>query len=489
MRRSRSRTGLPTCGNSRTTGENDAARARPAPSYSIPVTGERTESIASEARPRARADWALIVALDSQVLSAAPESFSLADVTSVSIGRAARREFARTNARGRLDLADRRISQNHARLVRHGDRWSIEDDGSRNGTRVNGERVVRETLNDGDVLELGGTFLVLRQARGAPLGSEPLAQRPDALRTLSPALAHEFEVLPKVARSPVPILILGESGTGKEGTASVIHALSGREGPLLAVNCGAIPATLIESELFGSRRGAFSGAEDRVGLIRSADRGTLFLDEVAELPLSSQASLLRVLQEREILPLGTTRPIAVDVRVVAATNRPIEDLVEEGKLRRDLYARLRGYELRLPVLRDRREDLGLLIAALIAKHDRSGTPRKLSRVAAWAMFAYEWPLNIRELEQCLSAALAVAGPEIGVEHLPPAVREAAVAPRPGVAAERDRLLAVILRNGGNLSAVARELSTSRSQLYRLLARHSIEPSEMTATPPTTPRPT
>ena len=334
------------------------------------VLGDHTESIASDARPRSQHDWAVIVALDCQALTASPASFSLTGMTEVSIGRGSERRFAVTGARARLDLPDRWISQNHARLLRTSDRWSIEDEGSRNGSRVNGERIEHRTLSDGDVVECGGTYLVLRRGDGATPKPEPMAQRPEALRTLSPALDHEFDVLRKVARSPIPVLVLGESGTGKEGMANVVHALSGRDGPLLALNCGAIPATLVESELFGSRRGAFSGAEDRLGLIRSAERGTLFLDEVAELPVPSQSALLRVLQEKQLLPLGANRAIPVDVRVVAATNRPVAELVQEGKLRHDLYARLRGYELRLPPLRERLEDLGLLVAALMARHDR-----------------------------------------------------------------------------------------------------------------------
>src|SRR5262249_42356761 len=275
--------------------------------------------------------------------------------------------------------------------MRSGDRWSLEDLGSRNGSRVNGERVERKTLGDGDVIECGGTFLVLRRTDGFTPDRSPLGQRLEALRTLSPALEHELNVLRKVARSPIPVLLLGESGTGKEGLANAVHALSGRDGPLVAVNCGAIPATLIESELFGSRRGAFSGAEARTGLLRSADRGTLSLDEVAELPLPSQAALLRALQEKEIMPLGATRAIPIDVRVVAATNRPVGELVAEDRLRRDLYARLSGYELHLPPLRERLEDLGLLAAGLIARHDRSGAPRTMSRAAASALFVYHWP--------------------------------------------------------------------------------------------------
>src|SRR5262249_10883718 len=156
----------------------------------------------------------------------------------------------------------------------------------------------------------------------------------------------------------------------------------------------------------------------------------------------------------------------------------VSEFVEEEKLRRDLYARLSGYELRLPPLSERREDLGLLVATLLARHDQSGAPRTLSRAAAWSLFAYSWPLNIRELEQCLAAAVAVTRTEIGVEHLPRAVRDAGARPHQGFAGERERLVAIIQKHGANLSAVARELATSRSQLYRLLMRHSITPEEM-----------
>ena len=440
-----------------------------------------TESIVSAARQRHRADWVLIVAMDCQALDDSPESLSLVGVSEASIGRGPARRWAAAGGRARLDLADRWISQDHARLVRDGDRWAIEDAGSRNGTRVNRERVERKTVADGDVVECGGTTLMLRRVARPGFTGQPLAERPEALRTLNPTLDHELDVLRKVARSPIPVLVLGESGTGKEGIAGVVHSLSGRDGPLVAVNCGALPANLVESELFGSRRGAFSGAEDRPGLIRGAERGTLFLDEVAELPLSSQAALLRVLQEKQILPLGAPRPIPIDVRVVAATNRPVDELAEEGQLRRDLYARLRGYELRLPPLRDRLEDLGLLTAALVRKHDPGGAPRTLSRAAASALFAHRWPLNIRELEQSLSAALAIAGAEIDVEHLPASVREAGSS-FPASMSERERLVATIQRHGGNLSAVARALVTSRSQLYRLLARHAIQPDELKSSP-------
>jgi transcriptional regulator of acetoin/glycerol metabolism len=422
-------------------------------------------------------EWALLVALECERLAAAPSRLALAGLTQVEIGRGDARAVSRSGARARLDLPDRWGSQLHARLVGDGDSWAIEDAGSKNGTQVNGARIDRAVLSDGDVIECGGTFLVLRRAAGpirdlaAPVG--PI----EFLRTVSPGFERELTVLPKIARSRVPVLVRGESGTGKEVVATAIHALSGRVSPLIAVNCGAIPATLVESELFGSRRGAFSGAEDRAGLVRSAERGTLFLDEVAELPLSSQVALLRVLQEGEVQPLGASKAVAVDVRMVAATHQPLEQLVEEGRFRRDLYARLRGYELRLPPLRARLEDLGLLVDALLRRIEPDGPPRRLSRAAARALFAHGWPLHVRELEQALRAATAIAGgPEIGASDLrlsDLALPQAAA----DTSDERERLIATLVQHGGNLSAVARALVTSRSQVHRLMERYAIDCAE------------
>jgi DNA-binding NtrC family response regulator len=270
--------------------------------------------------------------------------------------------------------------------------------------------------------------------------------------------------------------VRGDSGTGKEVAASAIHRLSGRKGPFLAVNCGAIPTALVESELFGSRKGAFSGAENRPGLVRNADGGTLFLDEVAELPLASQVALLRVLQEGEVLPLGEGKPTNVDVRVVAATHQPLEKLLDKGLLRRDLVARLRGYELRLPPLRERREDLGLLIATLLARIEAPA--RRFTRPAARALFAHAWPFNIRELEQTLRAAVAIAeGEAIDVADLRLGTFEADAPKERERPDERARLVAALEKHGGNVSAVARAFATSRTQVQRMLARHALDPTD------------
>jgi len=436
----------------------------------------QTETLSSNApRSSGRAlEWALAVALDCERLSAPPLRLALAAISEVEIGRGPQRAVRVANGRLRLDLPDRWTSRLHLRFVRAGEGWAVEDAGSKNGTLVNGHRVDRAALVDGDFVECGGTFLVLRRAEGPVADLEIPSARPEALRTLSPALERELDLLAKMAGSDVPVIVRGESGTGKEVMASAIHALSGRQGPLVAVNCGAIPATLIESELFGSRRGAFSGAEDRPGLVRSAEGGTLFLDEIAELPAGSQAVLLRVLQEREVLPLGAGRPVAVDVRVVAATHQGLEQLVDAGRFRRDLYARLRGYELHLPPLRARLEDLGLLIASLVKRLDQQKAPRRLSRTGARALFRHLWPFHVRELEQVLRTALALTTkPEIGLDDLRLGAHERKAGAEAAAASSREQLVALLDKHGGNLSAVARELATSRSQVERLLARYSL----------------
>src|SRR6185503_13277065 len=253
------------------------------------------------------------------------------------------------------------------------------------------------------------------------------------LATFVSSLTAAFDDLAVVARTGAAILISGETGTGKELVARAVHSFAGRTGTFVAVNCGALPETLAESELFGFRKGAFSGAtQDRLGLIRSADRGTLFLDEIGDLAVGSQATLLRVLQEREVCPVGTSEPVAVDLQVVAATHHDLEASVIEGRFRRDLHARLAAFTLRLPALRERLDDLGLLIAELLARTPADGGPVRFTAEAAAAMLQHDWPSNIRELAACLVVATALArGEPVRPEHLPEAVRGgAARAPEP-----------------------------------------------------------
>ena len=416
------------------------------------------------------------------------------------IGRDEQRTLTRTEAQGvkvlRIGVPDAWMSRAHARLVKVMGRWLVEDSGSKNGTLHNGAPAAHAAAVDGDVVEAGSTLFLLRELVASSDASLDLELAPggQVLGTLSPGLAEQLARLRAVAPSDVPVVVLGESGTGKELAARAVHRWSGRTGRFVPVNCGALPPTLIEAELFGSRKGAFTGAqEDREGLVRSAHRGTLFLDEIGDLPLVAQPALLRVLQEREVTPVGATRPVSVDFRLVAATHRDLARLEREGRFRNDLLARASGFTLRLPPLRDRREDLGLLVGELLSR-STGGAGTTFARDAARALFRHDWPLNVRELEKCLGAARALAsGGLIALEHLPESVRETGpqadeppndspdAEPRAPLSPEdvqrRDELLAILREHEGNVSAVARAMGKARMQIQRWLRRFQIDPDD------------
>jgi sigma-54 dependent transcriptional regulator, acetoin dehydrogenase operon transcriptional activator AcoR len=414
---------------------------------------------------------------------------SLADVDEVEIGRGEQRSIERLRVAGarllRIGLPDRRASSKHARILRIGARWAIEDLGSKNGTFVNGALETRRALADGDVLETGETLWLFREEPlpraedPGDLHSEALAQIPVGLRTFSPRLGALFAALSSVARSGASILVRGDTGTGKELVARAVHELAGRSGRLVPVNCGALPAALVESELFGSRRGAFSGAtEDRPGFIRGAHAGTLFLDEVGDFPIAAQPSLLRVLQEREVVPVGDTRPFSVDFRTISATHRDLEALVARGSFRSDLLARLSGFVVELPPLADRREDMGMLIGSVLNGVSTS-RPLTISLPAARALVRHAWPANVRELEQALISAAALAGASrIEQAHLPAALREPSpsgpIPPltelEPSDRALREELSRLLSEHAGNLSAVARAMRKDRTQIRRWIER-------------------
>lgn len=423
---------------------------------------------------------------------AASARYALHDIGEVEIGRGEADRVERAPGRLALAIADRWLSTRHASLRPVFGRWTVRDADSKNGSRVNGAPIREHALTDGDVLELGHTFFVFRLLGGpaaADLDSQDL--RDPSLATLSPTLAAEYARVQQLAGSPLSILMLGESGAGKERVARAIHRYSSRTGRLVAVNCGALPAGLIESELFGHRRGAFSGAvSDHDGLIRAADRGTLFLDEVADLPAAAQVALLRVLEERTVRPVGGVEAHPVDLRVVAATHLDLPALVERGGFRRDLYARIAGYRFTLPALRARREDLGLIIADLLQRRIAGGAGLTFDARAARALMRHEWPLNVRELVNCLTtaAALAQSGP-VQIEHLgevlasaPPAAPAPPPATPSPVAAElapadralRDELAACLAAHGGNISAVARAMGKDRKQIQRWVKRFGLD---------------
>ncbi|MRG93865.1 sigma 54-interacting transcriptional regulator [Polyangium spumosum] len=433
----------------------------------------------------------LFLCLESHRPFAPAARLSLAGIDEVTFGRGAPRSFERPSPRRlAVRVDDAWMSTNHARIGKVLGRFTIEDLGSKNGTRVNGEAVTRAALADGDLLELGRTFFVFREGLVVSPDEPPIVEvsadgaKAPGLATLLPSLGRAYETLAVISRATLPILVTGETGTGKEVTARAIHALSGRPGAYVALNCGALPESLVEAELFGHRRGAFSDAkEDRPGLVRAADRGTLFLDEIGELRPPAQAALLRVLEEREVRPIGATSPVKVDVRFVSATNRGLEKMVSAGAFRADLFHRLAGHHIELSPLRERREDLFLVAASLIERHAGAEASRvRFHPSAARVMFEYGFPGNARELEKVLGAALALAGGgEVGLEHLPPWARgEAADEPAAAVKEGegeplREELVRLFREHKGNVSAVARVMGKARMQVQRWMKRYGIDP--------------
>ena len=440
-----------------------------------------TVSLEDEARSPRRppAGPSLVLVMTASAPAQQPTCISLSGVDEARLGRGPRYRVADGGSRElTIELADPATSSSHARLTRVGRGWVITDDGSKNGTLVNGRRVTHAELRADDLLELGSSFFFVRPRADVADLDGP------ALRTLNARFAQDLQLLARIARARLPVLFLGETGTGKEVLARATHELSGRPGPFVAVNCGAIPATLIASELFGARKGAFTGASaDRAGTVVAAHQGTLFLDEIAELPQSSQAALLRVLQEGEVVALGGTKPVRVDVRLVSATHQDLAERVAAGRFRNDLYARVRGHVLTLPPLRRRREDLGLLCAELLRRTaGQRAAEITMAPAAARAILMHDWPHNIRELEHVLARAVALLdGNELQLDHLPDEIADPMHA---GSGDRRDhertRVLQLVRRHAGNLSAVARGLSTSRAQVHRLLRRHGIDAAELLA---------
>jgi transcriptional regulator with GAF, ATPase, and Fis domain len=433
----------------------------------------------------------LLLQRDRPLAPSARYRLDQADV--VTVGRAPTRAWADAAGTIALGIDDPWMSVAHARLAREGRGFVLEDAGSRNGTIRNGAPTSRAALVDGDVLELGRTFFLYREVAGVQVGhradldESSLAPSEMGVATLSPRLAGELDRLLLVARTTISIVVVGESGTGKEVLARALHELSGRVGAFVAINCAALPDGLVQSELFGHRRGSFSGAlEDRPGFVRTADGGTLLLDELGDLGPVGQGALLRVLQEREVVPIGGGRPVAVDVRVLAATHRDLEALVAAGSFRGDLLSRLSGFVFHLPALRQRREDMGILLRAFLRALSPDPEGVTLSQEAARAVLTYDWPSNIRELQKCVAAALALA-PDGAIQgdHLPAAVlaRAGAAAPRASATGliekdlrRRERLVGLLRENGGNVSAVARAMGTARAQIHRWLRRYALDPS-------------
>ncbi len=388
-----------------------------------------------------------------------------------------------------LGLSDTTVSRRHAELSWNGDTLVLRDLGSTNGVLVRGVRVHEAPLELPGEFALGSTTLrVSRRTRRRPAPAS-LDDTLEGLHGTSPRMRELFGVLRAAAPTEVTVLVQGESGTGKERVARALHALSGRPGAFVVVDAASADAALVRSELFGHRKGAFTGADqDRLGAFRSADKGTLFLDEVGELPPDLQARLLGVLERREVQPLGEDRTHPVDVRVVAATHRDLSAMVAAGSFRNDLYHRLAVLPVRLPSLRERPEDLPLLVERLLAE---SGRSLSIGAEAMEALQRHPWPGNVRELRNVLARAAVLSGGgrveahHLGLETPPGGLGSPGVspvpAPRPAEshappptleAMERERILAAMERHRGDKLKVAAELGISMGTLRRRLKDYS-----------------
>ena len=341
--------------------------------------------------------------------------------------------------------------------------------------------------------DAAGAFAGAIELLQADTGEVPVAlSRTDAesfhgIVSRDPVMKEAIRIIRNVAETDATVLIRGESGTGKELVARALHRESQRRNlPFLAINCAALTPSLLESELFGHVKGAFTGAfRDHPGVFQQANGGTLFLDEVAELPLELQAKLLRVLQERSFMPVGSDRAVTVDVRIIGATHRALREEVKAGRFREDLMYRLRVVPLFLPPLRERRQDVSHLLWLYIDQHNRQG-PRHIETIAPGAMrrlLDYAWPGNVRELQNVIEYAFAVGrGTELTLEDLPPEFREApaathsalAMPPRPARRQDEAELIREALQvTGGNLEEAARICGMSRATFWRKRKKYQL----------------
>ena len=402
------------------------------------------------------------------------------------------------------------VSRKHATLLL-GEQVQIVDHGSFNGTSIGGKKLVPNVpvaLGLATIAELGETMVVVQVDGSVPVSaSRGLSPAEAPERQSSPAMQHLYRLVDNVAQSNISVIVRGETGSGKEVLAEEIHKRSARaRGPLVKLNCAALPEALLEGELFGYERGAFTGAvQAKAGLIEAADGGTLFLDEIGEMPLATQAKLLRVLESREVMRLGSLRPKQIDIRFVAATHRDLEDMVGKNGFRQDLYYRLNGVSLTIPPLRERIEEIPPLANEFVARFCKDGKrPTVPISDAAMALLkANPWPGNVRELRNVIERAvvfcrsLSIAPEHLGLSserssnppmqsasQVPPAASSSpsipsgtiafgANLPQEMEALERQRILDALAECGGNQTAAAEKLGISRRTLLRRLDEYAV----------------
>jgi DNA-binding NtrC family response regulator len=388
-----------------------------------------------------------------------------------------------TDESANLALKDRTVSRFHCEIVIAEGRPVVRDLGSRNGVIVDGVPVLEAPLRQSATLTLGRTQV--RFEMGNDRVQVPLSSRErfGVMVGRSVPMRAVFAVLERAAAGDATVLLGGETGTGKEAASESIHRESARaEKPFLVVDCGAIPPNLLESELFGHKRGSFTGATgDREGAFEAANGGTIFLDEIGELSLDLQPKLLRALDKREVKPVGSNKPVPIDVRVIAATNRNLQTEVNAGKFRADLYYRLAVLEVRLPSLRERTEDIPLLVEHILenlgASDRDEAAPIRAPEFQAH-LAQHGWPGNVRELRNYIERSLALQAPPPGGPGPAPAyldqTRPLRVAREAWIRAfERGYLEDLLKKHDNNVTAAARAAGVDRIHFYRLLWKHNL----------------
>ncbi|MBK8480093.1 MAG: sigma 54-interacting transcriptional regulator [Proteobacteria bacterium] len=391
------------------------------------------------------------------------------------------------------------VSRRHCTVIQEPDGYILIDQGSTNGTFINGVRVREAFLRPGCTVQLGKAelqfFFADEKVPIVPSDKDHLGR----LVGRSLKMRQIYGIIEKIARTGTTVVLEGETGTGKEVVAQTIHQLSERaSGPMMVLDCGAVPANLIESELFGHEKGSFTGAiMTRQGLFELASGGTLFLDELGELSLDLQPKLLRALEQREVRRVGSGKALKVDVRVIAATNRNLEQEVKAGRFREDLFYRLSVVRMLLPPLRERRDDIPLLIDHMLKqlganrRHDGSLRADHVDRDALDLLLEHEWPGNVRELFNVLERAVSFAeGGVVRVQDLPDSVRHPD-APHSAEARgadgtfkdakerwvsgfERDYILSLLKKSNGNISHAAREADIDRKYFRKLMRKYDID---------------
>jgi transcriptional regulator of acetoin/glycerol metabolism len=377
------------------------------------------------------------------------------------------------------------VSRRHAELYRDGPIYALRDLGSTNGTYLNGKRIQHAAIANGDVLRFGdGVGLVVRLGE-AEIGalSQPEEIVPGVL--WGPGLSGDRATVEHVARSGLPIAIIGPTGVGKTYFARAIHALSGRSGIHRSVDCAALSPALADGELFGNRRVAVTGAEQAtLGHFLAADGGTLLLDELGELPATVQAKLFRVLEDMNVVPVGDDRPVPFDVHVLSACQEPFAELVKSKRLRADLAARLAGFVLEIPPLRERRADVALFFRYFLDRYS-GGKPPRVEAKLLEQLLLYAWPSNVRELDLLTRRLLALHADEglLIREFLPKELSLPVTnsptgdANEPSAQSRREhdleRLAAELRRHDGNLKRAAESAGISRQRAYRLLGDRTV----------------